>query len=118
MKVSLDKSQSVSASVSHEVKKENGKRFVKLHSVYEDSLPTNLPWHPSRSASYVNSSMGSRSGSTPTVPKDFVSPTHSNIYRSAYMQVMTTDTTTLEEQLVTMARAIEKLTKTIEKKDL
>ncbi|CAL5443782.1 unnamed protein product [Camellia sinensis] len=34
------------------------------------------------------------------------------------MQVMTTGTTLVEEQLATMARAIEKLTKTIEKKGL
>lgn len=34
------------------------------------------------------------------------------------MQVMTTDTATVEEQLATMVRAIEKLTKTVEDKDL
>ena len=116
-KVSFDKSQSVSASASHEVKKEDGKKSVKVHSVYEDSLPTNLSMCPSRLASDANSSTGSRSGSYPTVPKGFVSPTHSNVSCSV-PQVMTTGTTTLEKQLATMARVIEKLTKTVEEKDL
>ncbi|GFZ20084.1 hypothetical protein Acr_28g0007890 [Actinidia rufa] len=53
-KLSFDKSQSVSASASHEVKKEDGKRSEKAHSVYEDSLLTNLSLHhPSRLASDV-----------------------------------------------------------------
>ena len=34
------------------------------------------------------------------------------------MQVMTTGTTSVEEQLATMARAIDKLTKIVEEKDL
>ena len=34
------------------------------------------------------------------------------------MQAMTTGAATVEEQLATMARAIEKLTKTVEEKDL
>ena len=34
------------------------------------------------------------------------------------MPIMTTDTTFVEEQLAKMARAIAKLTKTLEKKDI
>ncbi|GFZ20085.1 hypothetical protein Acr_28g0007900 [Actinidia rufa] len=83
-KLSFDKSQSVSTSASHGVKKEDGKRSEKVHSVYEDSLLTNLSLHPSRLASDTNSN---------TVPKDFVSPTHSNVSRSVQMQIHATSFT-------------------------
>ncbi|KAH7857466.1 hypothetical protein Vadar_013066 [Vaccinium darrowii] len=73
---------------------------------------------PSRSVSDADSSTGSHSVSSPSSPKHSESPSHSESSYSVAMQAMTTGAATVEEQLATMARAIEKLTKTVEEKDL
>ncbi|KAG5523773.1 hypothetical protein RHGRI_030684 [Rhododendron griersonianum] len=59
-----------------------------------------------------------RRGSSPSSQKRLESLIHLDASYSMAMQAMTTDAATVEEQLATMARAIEKLTKTVEDKDL
>ncbi|KAH7852825.1 hypothetical protein Vadar_029728 [Vaccinium darrowii] len=83
-----------------------------------NSHSSNLSPRPSRSVSDADSSTGSHSGSSPSSPKHSESPSRSESSYSMAMQAMTTGATTVEEQLATMARAIEKLTKTVEEKDL
>ncbi|KAH7845349.1 hypothetical protein Vadar_000946 [Vaccinium darrowii] len=73
---------------------------------------------PSRLVSDADSSTGSHSGSSPSSPKRSKSPSRSESSYSMGMQVMTTGAATVEEQLATMAHTIEKLTKTVEDKDL
>ncbi|XP_059654858.1 uncharacterized protein LOC132301637 [Cornus florida] len=77
--------------------------------------------HLSRSILDSSSSTGSHSASSPVSPRGATSPRYVdslNPSHSTYIQVMMADTASVEEQLVTMARAIEKLTKTVEDKDL
>ncbi|KAH7859842.1 hypothetical protein Vadar_006138 [Vaccinium darrowii] len=90
----------------------------KLPSNAKNSVSGSLSPRPSRSISDANSSTGSYSGSSPSSPKSSESPSRSESSYSVAMQAMTTGAGTVEEQLATMARAIEKLTKTVEEKDL
>ncbi|KAH7847700.1 hypothetical protein Vadar_029231 [Vaccinium darrowii] len=84
----------------------------KLPANAENSISESLSPHPSRSVSDADSSTGSHSGSSPSLPK------RSESSYSVAMQAMTTVAPTVEKQLATMARAIKKLTKTVEEKDL
>ncbi|KAK2978404.1 hypothetical protein RJ640_027467 [Escallonia rubra] len=71
-------------------------------------------------ASDADSSTGSQSGSSPGSPKHLVSSPRSESHTFAppvTMQVMMTGSMSIEEQLATMSRAFEKLTKTVEEKD-
>ncbi|KAG5521475.1 hypothetical protein RHGRI_033888 [Rhododendron griersonianum] len=99
-------------------KMKEGKGSKKLPSNSENSVSASLSPLPTPLVSDANSSTGSHSGSSPSYPKHSESPIRSDASHSMAMQVMTTDTATVEEQLATMARAIEKLTKTVEDKDL
>ncbi|KAG5534317.1 hypothetical protein RHGRI_022446 [Rhododendron griersonianum] len=89
----------------------------KLPSNSESSMSASSPL-PTHSVSDADSSSGLRSGSSPSSPKRSESPNHSESSYSVAMQAMTTGAATVEEQLSTMTRAIEKLTKTVEDKDL
>ncbi|KAG5554561.1 hypothetical protein RHGRI_012206 [Rhododendron griersonianum] len=89
----------------------------KLPSNFESSMSASSPL-PTHSVSDADSSSGLRSGSSPSSPKRSESPNHSESSYSVAMQAMTTGAATVEEQLSNMARAIEKLTKTVEDKDL
>ncbi|KAG5548336.1 hypothetical protein RHGRI_013885 [Rhododendron griersonianum] len=100
------------------VKKKEGKGIKKLPSNSENSVSASLSPLPTPLVSDANSSTGSHSGSSPSSPKRSESPIRSDVSYSMAMQAMTTDAATVEEQLATMARAIEKLTKTVEDKDL
>ncbi|KAG5525039.1 hypothetical protein RHGRI_031655 [Rhododendron griersonianum] len=99
-------------------KMKEGKGSKKLPSNSENSVSASLSPLPTPLVSDANSSTGSHSGSSPSSPKHSESPIRSDASHSMAMQVMTTDAATVEEQLATMARAIEKLTKTVEDKDL
>ncbi|KAH7848898.1 hypothetical protein Vadar_009870 [Vaccinium darrowii] len=99
-------------------KKKDEEGSQKLPSNAENSVSGSLSPYPSRSVSDANSRIGSHSGSSPSSPKHLESPGCSNSPYSMSMQVMTTGAATIEEQLATMARTIEKLTKTVEDKDL
>ncbi|KAK2975803.1 hypothetical protein RJ640_022763 [Escallonia rubra] len=71
-------------------------------------------------ASDADSSTGSQSGYSPGSPKHLVSSLRSESHTFAppvTMQVMMTGSMSIEEQLATMSRAFEKLTKTVEEKD-
>ncbi|KAH7843992.1 hypothetical protein Vadar_023234 [Vaccinium darrowii] len=99
-------------------KKKDEEGSQKLPSNAENSVSGSLSPRPSRSVSDADSSTGSHSGSSPSLPKRSESPSRSESSYSVAMQAMTTGAATVEEQLATMARAIEKLTKTVEEKDL
>ncbi|KAH7845011.1 hypothetical protein Vadar_034180 [Vaccinium darrowii] len=99
-------------------KKKDEEGSQKLQSNAENSIAGSLSPRPSRSVSDADSSTGSHSGSSPSSPKRSESPSRSESSYSVAMQAMTTGAATVEEQLATMARAIEKLTKTVEEKDL
>ncbi|KAH7840531.1 hypothetical protein Vadar_018136 [Vaccinium darrowii] len=99
-------------------KKKDEEGSQKLPSIAENSVSGSLSPRPSRSVSDANSSTGPHSGSSPSSPKRLELSGRSNSSYSMGMQVMTTGAATVEEQLATMARAIEKLTKTVEEKDL
>ncbi|KAH7842968.1 hypothetical protein Vadar_011166 [Vaccinium darrowii] len=103
------------------MKKKDEEGSKKLPSNSENSISGSLSPRPSRSVSDANSSTGSHSGSSPSSPpsspKRLESPSHSESSYSVAMQVMTTGASTVEVQMATMARAIEKLTKTVEDKD-
>ena len=69
----------------------------------------------------ANSSTSSHSESLTKMSKEENYSNHSNSFTSPFlmtMLVMATDTTSIEEQLAKMARAITKLTKTVEEKDM
>ena len=69
----------------------------------------------------ANSSTGSHSGSPTGMSKKENYSNRSNSFTfpfSMTMSVISTDTTSVEEQLAEMARAIAKLTKTVEEKDM
>ncbi|KAG5561084.1 hypothetical protein RHGRI_004186 [Rhododendron griersonianum] len=100
------------------VKKKEGKGSKKLPSNFENSVSASLSPLLTPLVSDANSSTGSHSGSSPSSPKRSESPIRSDASYSMFMQAMTTDAAIVEEQLATMARAIEKLTKTMEDKDL
>ncbi|KAH7859342.1 hypothetical protein Vadar_013106 [Vaccinium darrowii] len=99
-------------------KKKDEEGSHKLPSNAENSVSGSLSPRPSHSISDTNSSTGSHSGSFPSSPKCSESPSHSDSSYFVGMQVMTTSAATVEEQLATMVRTIEKLTKTVEEKDL
>ncbi|KAH7840099.1 hypothetical protein Vadar_012606 [Vaccinium darrowii] len=99
-------------------KKKDEEGSQKLPANAENSVSKSLSPRPSRSVSDADSSTGSHSGSSPSSPKRSESPSRSESSYSVAMQAMTTGAATVEEQLATMARAIEKLTKTVEEKDL
>ncbi|KAH7840714.1 hypothetical protein Vadar_020580 [Vaccinium darrowii] len=99
-------------------KKKDEEGSHKLPSNAENSVSGNLSPQPSRSIFDANSSTGSHSGSSPSSPKRSESPSRSDSSYFVGMQVMTTSAATVEEQLATMVRTIEKLTKTVEEKDL
>ena len=68
----------------------------------------------------ANSSIGSRSGSPTRMSNEENYSNRSDSFTSPFlmtMSIMSTDTTSIKEQLTEMARAIAKLTKTIEEKD-
>ncbi|KAG5554508.1 hypothetical protein RHGRI_012152 [Rhododendron griersonianum] len=100
------------------VKKKEGKGSKKLPSNFENSVSASLSPLPTPLVSDANSSMGSHSRSSPSSPKRPESPIRSDASYSMAMQAMATDAATVEEQLATIARAIEKLTKIVEDKDL
>ncbi|KAF7142225.1 hypothetical protein RHSIM_Rhsim05G0112700 [Rhododendron simsii] len=112
-KVPLGKRQGVATLAAK--KEEEGSE--KLPSNSESSMSASSPL-PTHSVSDADSSTGSHSGSSPSSPKSLGSPIQSDASYSMAMQAMATDAATVEEQLATMARAIEKLTKTVEDKDL
>ena len=69
----------------------------------------------------ANSSTGSHSGSPTRMSKEKNYSNCSDPFTSSFsmtMSVIATDTTSVEEQLAKMARAIAKLTKTVEEKDM
>ncbi|KAH7847365.1 hypothetical protein Vadar_025265 [Vaccinium darrowii] len=99
-------------------KKKDEEGSQKLPAIAENSVSESLSPRPSRSVSDADSSTGSHSASSPSSPKRSESPSRSESSYSVAMQAMTTGAATVEEQLATMARAIEKLTKTVEEKDL
>ncbi|KAH7863965.1 hypothetical protein Vadar_024075 [Vaccinium darrowii] len=99
-------------------KKKDEEGSQKLPSNAENSVSGSLSPRPPCSVSDANSSTGSHSGSSPSPPKRLELSGRSNSSYSMGMQVMTTGATTVEEQLATMAHTIEKLTKTVEDKDL
>ncbi|KAH7861560.1 hypothetical protein Vadar_027729 [Vaccinium darrowii] len=99
-------------------KKKDEEGSQKLPSNAENSISGSLSPRPSRSVSDADSSTGSHSGPSPSSPKRSESPSRSESSYSVAMQAMTTGVATVEEQLATMACAIEKLTKTVEEKDL
>ncbi|KAH7835782.1 hypothetical protein Vadar_029832 [Vaccinium darrowii] len=99
-------------------KKKDEEGSQKLPSKAENSVSGSLSPRPSCSVSDANSSTGSHSGSSHSPSKHSNSPSCSESSYSVAMQAMTTGAATLEEQMATMARAIEKLTKTMEEKDL
>ena len=73
------------------------------------------------SITYANSSTGSHSGSPIGMSKEENYSNHSNSFTSPFsmtMPVMATGTTSVEEQLEEMTRAIAKLTKMVEEKDM
>ncbi|KAG5529093.1 hypothetical protein RHGRI_029682 [Rhododendron griersonianum] len=100
------------------VKKKEGKGSKKLPSNSENSVSASLSPLPTPLVSDANSSTGLHSGSSLSSPKRLESLIHSDASYSMAMQAMATDAATVEEQLATMARAIEKLTKIVEDKDL
>ena len=98
---------------------------VKSHSLRSiGELPSTLQdfWDESPCfVTNVNFSIGLHSRSPIGMSKEENYSNHSNSFTSSFsitMPVMTTDTTTVEEQLADMARAIAKLTKTVNEKDM
>ncbi|KAK2970518.1 hypothetical protein RJ640_001723 [Escallonia rubra] len=90
------------------------------HLELEENTLHQMPPPSFQYASDVDSSTGSQSGSSPESPKHLVSSPRSESHTFAppvTMQVMMTGSMSIEEQLATMSRAFEKLTKTVEEKD-
>ncbi|KAK2987913.1 hypothetical protein RJ640_003180 [Escallonia rubra] len=90
------------------------------HLELEENTLHQMPPPSFQYASDADSSTGSQSGSSPGSPKHLVSSPRSESHTFAppvTMQVMMTGSMSIEEQLATMSRAFEKLTKAIEEKD-
>ncbi|KAK2986704.1 hypothetical protein RJ640_010929 [Escallonia rubra] len=90
------------------------------HLELEENTLHEMPPPSFQHALDADSSTGSQSGSSPRSPKHLVSSPRSESHTLAppvTMQVMMTGSMSIEEQLATMSRAFQKLTKTVEEKD-